>query len=95
MSFTLPELPFAKNALIPHMSEETLQYHYGKHHNAYVNNLNNLVKETKFEKMSLEEIVLSSEGGIFNNAAQIWNHTFFGIVSRQKVEGPLMEQLKK
>jgi Fe-Mn family superoxide dismutase len=77
MTFKLPELPYAKNALLPHMSEETLEFHYGKHHNAYVNNLNNLIKETKFEKMSLEEIILSSEGGIFNNAAQIWNHTFF------------------
>ncbi len=77
MTFKLPELPYAKNALVPHMSEETLEYHYGKHHNAYVNNLNNLIKETKFEKMTLEEIIISSEGGIFNNAAQIWNHTFF------------------
>ncbi len=77
MNFTLPELPYAKNALIPHMSEETLNFHYGKHHNAYVNNLNNLVKDTKYEKMSLEEIILSSDGAVFNNAAQIWNHTFF------------------
>lgn len=77
MTFTLPELPYAKTALIPHMSEETLNYHYGKHHNAYVTNLNNLIKETKYEKMSLEEIILSSEGPVFNNAAQIWNHTFF------------------
>lgn len=77
MSFTLPELPFAKDALVPHMSVETFDYHYGKHHNAYVNNLNNLIKDTKFEKMSLEEIILSSEGGMFNNAAQVWNHTFF------------------
>ncbi len=77
MTFILSELPYAKNALVPYMSEETLQFHHGKHHNAYVNNLNNLIKETKFEKMSLEEIILSSEGGIFNNAAQIWNHTFF------------------
>lgn len=77
MNFTLPELPYAKNALLPHMSEETLNFHYGKHHNAYVNNLNNLIKDTKFEKMSLEEIILSSEGPVFNNAAQIWNHTFF------------------
>ncbi|QDK42121.1 superoxide dismutase [Fe] [Bacteriovorax stolpii] len=77
MSFTLPELPYAKTALAPHMSEETLNYHYGKHHNAYVTNLNNLIKETKFEKMTLEEIILSSEGPVFNNAAQIWNHTFF------------------
>ncbi|MBC7715074.1 MAG: superoxide dismutase [Fe] [Rhizobacter sp.] len=77
MTFKLPELPYAKNALVPHMSEETLEFHYGKHHNAYVNNLNNLIKDTKFEKMSLEEIILSSEGVVFNNAAQIWNHTFF------------------
>jgi Fe-Mn family superoxide dismutase len=77
MSFTLPELPFAKDALVPHMSQETLEYHHGKHHNAYVNNLNNLIKGTKYENMSLEEIILSSEGPIFNNSAQIWNHTFF------------------
>lgn len=77
MSFTLPELPFAKDALVPHMSVETFDYHYSKHHNAYVNNLNNLIKDTKFEKISLEEIILSSEGGMFNNAAQVWNHTFF------------------
>lgn len=77
MSFTLPELPYAKNALLPHMSEETLNFHHGKHHNAYVTNLNNLIPDTKFEKMSLEEIILSSDGGVFNNAAQIWNHTFF------------------
>jgi Fe-Mn family superoxide dismutase len=77
MTFKLPELPYAKNSLTPHMSEETLEFHYGKHHNAYVNNLNNLIKETKFDKMSLEEIILSSEGTMFNNAAQIWNHTFF------------------
>lgn len=77
MAFTLPELPYAKDALVPHMSQETLEYHHGKHHNAYVNNLNNLIKETKHENMSLEEIILSSEGPIFNNSAQIWNHTFF------------------
>lgn len=77
MTFTLPELPYAKDALVPHMSQETLEYHHGKHHNAYVNNLNNLIKGTKHENMSLEEIILSSEGPIFNNSAQIWNHTFF------------------
>lgn len=77
MSFTLPQLPFAKDALVPHMSVETFDYHYSKHHNTYVTNLNNLIKETKFEKMSLEEIILSSEDGMFNNAAQVWNHTFF------------------
>lgn len=77
MSFELPKLNYGLDELSPHISKETLEFHYGKHHQAYVNNLNNLVKETKFEKMSLEEIILSSEGGIFNNAAQIWNHSFF------------------
>lgn len=77
MTFILPELPYAKNALAPQMSQETLEYHHGKHHHAYVNNLNNLIKGTRYENMTLEEIILSSEGTIFNNAAQIWNHTFF------------------
>ncbi len=77
MSFELPTLPYADNALEPHISAETIQYHYGKHHNAYVNNLNKMIKNTEFENLSLEEIVLKSEGGMFNNAAQIWNHTFY------------------
>lgn len=77
MSFELPELPYAKDALAPHISEETLNYHHGKHHNAYVNKLNDLIKGTEFENMSLEEIIQKSDGGIFNNAAQIWNHTFY------------------
>jgi superoxide dismutase, Fe-Mn family len=77
MSFTLPELPYAKDALVPHLSVETLDYHYGKHHQAYVNKLNELVKGTPWEGKSLEEIIKSAEGGIFNNAAQIWNHTFY------------------
>jgi superoxide dismutase, Fe-Mn family len=77
MEHKLPELPYAKDALQPHMSAETLEYHHGKHHNAYVTKLNELIKGTKFEQMSLEEVILSSEGGIFNNAAQVWNHTFF------------------
>ena len=77
MSFELPKLPYAENALEPHISAETLQYHHGKHHAAYVNNLNNLVKGTEFEGSSLEDIVKKSDGGIFNNAAQIWNHTFY------------------
>lgn len=77
MEHKLPELPFAKDALQPHMSAETLEYHHGKHHNAYVTNLNNLIKGTKFEDMSLEDIIKNSEGGIFNNSAQVWNHTFF------------------
>lgn len=77
MSFELPKLPYEMNALAPHISEETLQYHYGKHHAAYVKNLNNLVPNTEFENLSLEEIIKKSNGGIFNNAAQIWNHTFY------------------
>jgi Fe-Mn family superoxide dismutase len=77
MEHTLPPLPYAKDALQPHMSAETLEYHYGKHHQAYVTNLNNLIKGTEFENMSLEEIIKKSSGGIFNNSAQVWNHTFF------------------
>lgn len=77
MAFTLPELPYAKNALEPHISQETLEYHYGKHHQAYVNKLNGLIPGTEFENMQLEEIIMKSDGGIFNNAAQIWNHTFY------------------
>ncbi|MBO1520227.1 superoxide dismutase [Fe] [Oceanisphaera pacifica] len=77
MAFELPALPYAKNALLPHISEETLEYHYGKHHNSYVVNLNNLVPGTEFEGKSLEDIIKTSSGGIFNNAAQIWNHTFY------------------
>jgi Fe-Mn family superoxide dismutase len=77
MQHTLPELPYAMDALAPHISKETLEYHYGKHHSAYVTNLNNLVKGTEFESSSLEDIVKKSTGGVFNNAAQIWNHTFY------------------
>ena len=77
MAFELPPLPYAQNALEPHISAETLEYHYGKHHNTYVVNLNNLVPGTEFEGKTLEEIVKTSSGGIFNNAAQVWNHTFY------------------
>jgi Fe-Mn family superoxide dismutase len=77
MTFSLPELPYERNALAPHISEETLDYHYGKHHQAYVNNLNNLIKDTEFATQSLEDIIRNSDGGIFNNAAQVWNHTFY------------------
>lgn len=77
MAFELPALPYAKNALAPYISEETLEFHYGKHHNAYLTNLNNLVPGTEFEGKTLEEIVKTSSGGIFNNAAQVWNHTFY------------------
>jgi len=77
MEHTLPELPYAMDALAPHLSKETLEYHYGKHHQAYVTNLNNLIKGTGFENDTLEGIIKKSSGGIFNNAAQVWNHTFY------------------
>jgi len=77
MSFTLPELPYAKDALAPHISAETIEFHYGKHHQTYVDKLNGLVDGTELESQSLEDIVKSSEGGVFNNAAQVWNHTFY------------------
>jgi Fe-Mn family superoxide dismutase len=77
MEHKLPELPYALDALAPHISKETLEFHYGKHHQTYVTNLNNLIKGTEFENASLEEIVKKSSGGIFNNAAQVWNHTFY------------------
>lgn len=77
MEHQLPALPYPKNALAPHISEETLEFHYGKHHQAYVTNLNNLIKGTEFENAGLEDIIKKASGGIYNNAAQIWNHTFF------------------
>lgn len=77
MTFELPNLPYAYDALVPHMSKETLEFHHGKHHKTYVDNLNKLVPGTEFENMDLETIIKKSSGGIFNNAAQIWNHTFF------------------
>ncbi|HUG58875.1 MAG TPA: superoxide dismutase [Fe] [Candidimonas sp.] len=77
MAFTLPPLPYALDALAPHISKETLEFHYGKHHQSYVTNLNNLVAGTEFESASLEDVVKKSSGGVFNNAAQIWNHTFY------------------
>ena len=77
MEHKLPTLPYELNALEPHISKETLEYHYGKHHQTYVTNLNNLIKGTEFADLSLEDIVKKSSGGIFNNAAQVWNHTFY------------------
>ncbi len=77
MQHQLPALPYAMDALQPHLSKETLEFHYGKHHQAYVTNLNNLIKGTEFENMGLEDIIKKSSGGVFNNAAQVWNHTFF------------------
>lgn len=77
MSIELPALPYARDALAPHVSAETIDYHYGKHHNAYVTNLNGMIEGTDHASKSLEEIIRNSEGGVFNNAAQIWNHTFY------------------
>ena len=77
MEHKLPVLPYALDALAPHLSKETLEYHYGKHHQTYITNLNNLIKGTEFENADLEEIVKKSSGGLFNNAAQTWNHTFY------------------
>lgn len=77
MAHTLSALPYAMDALAPTISKETLEFHYGKHHQTYVTNLNNLIPGTEFESASLEEIVKKSSGGIFNNAAQVWNHTFY------------------
>lgn len=97
--FELPKLPFAMDALQPFLSKETLEYHYGKHHQAYVNNLNNLTKDTAHANTSLEEVIMTSTGGIFNNAAQIWNHTFYwnGLTPQSKgtPSGALLEAITK
>ncbi len=77
MQHELPALPYEKNALQPHISAETLDFHYGKHHQTYVTNLNKLIPGTEFENMALEDIIKKASGGIFNNAAQVWNHTFY------------------
>ena len=77
MEHKLPELPYALDALVPHISKETLEFHYSKHHQTYITNLNGLIKDTEFENMSLEDIVKKSSGGMVNNAAQVWNHTFY------------------
>jgi len=78
MEHTLPQLPYAQDALAPHISRETIEYHYGKHHQAYVTNLNNLIKGTEYADLTLEAIIKNAPaGGVFNNAAQVWNHTFF------------------
>ncbi len=77
MAFSLPDLPYGKDALAPYLSAETLEYHHGKHHNAYVTNLNSLIEGTELADRSVEDIIMVSEGGVFNNAAQVWNHTFY------------------
>ena len=77
MAIELPPLPYERNALEPHISAETLEYHYGKHHKTYVDNLNKMIEGTEFADMPLVEIIRKSQGGMFNNAAQVWNHTFY------------------
>ena len=99
MAFKLPELPYAMDALAPHISAKTLEFHYGKHHNAYLTNLNNLVQGTDKEKSSLEDLIKSSEGGLFNNAAQVWNHSFYWYClspkSSLKPKGKLFDAITK
>lgn len=99
MTFELPKLPYALDALQPIISKETLEYHYGKHHQAYVTNLNNLIKDTEFANQSLENIIMNSSGGIFNNAAQVWNHTFYWNCmtpkSTREPNGKLADAIKK
>lgn len=99
MTHELPKLPYAMDALQPVISKETLEYHYGKHHLAYVNNLNNLIKDTEFANLSLEETIKKSSGGIFNNAAQVWNHTFYwhclSPQSNREPQGKLADAIKK
>lgn len=98
MEHKLPELPYAMDALEPHISRETLEYHYGKHHRTYVDNLNKLIPGTEFEKLSLEDIIKKASGGVFNNAAQIWNHTFYwNCLSPKSGEpsGALSDAIKK
>lgn len=88
MAHTLPELPYALDALAPYLSKETLEYHYGKHHQTYITNLNNLIKDTANESASLEDIVKSAPaGGLYNNAAQVWNHTFYWFGFAPNAEG--------
>ncbi|MCL3778770.1 superoxide dismutase [Prolixibacteraceae bacterium JC049] len=98
MKFELPKLPYALDALKPIISEQTLNFHYGKHHQAYVNNLNNLVAGTEFENADLETIVKKAEGGIFNNGAQVWNHTFyffqFAVAPKAIPEGKLLAAIE-
>jgi len=95
----LPPLPYALDALQPHISKETLEYHYGKHHQTYVTNLNNLIKGTEFETAKLEEVIRKSSGGIFNNAAQVWNHTFYWNCLAPRAggepKGPLAEGISR
>ncbi|MCD7899617.1 MAG: superoxide dismutase [Fe] [Bacteroides sp.] len=99
MKFELPQLPYSIDALAPRISQQTLEFHWGKHHQTYVNNLNNLVPGTQFENANLETMIREAEGGIFNNAAQVWNHTFYfhSFAPNASLEpaGPLAEAIHK
>lgn len=98
MSISLPQLPFEPTALEPYISLETINYHYGKHHQAYVNNLNRLLENSPLKEKSLEEIIMNSEGPVFNNSAQVWNHTFYwNCLSPQKTEpsSALIQEIEK
>ncbi len=93
MKFELPPLPYAKNALEPHISEKTMEFHYGKHHQTYVDNLNKMIVGTPFENAALEEIIEKAEGPLYNNAAQVWNHTFFWNCMMPKGQGAPVGEL--
>lgn len=99
MTHTLPQLPYAEDALAPRMSKETIEYHHGKHQRTYVDNLNKLIAGTPYENMSLEEIIVRADGPIFNNAAQDWNHTFFFFTlsptPKSMPSGPLAEAIDR
>jgi superoxide dismutase, Fe-Mn family len=99
MAIELPPLPYPRDALAPHISAETIDFHYGKHHQTYVTNLNNQIKGTEFENLGLEEIIRKSTGGMFNNAAQVWNHTFYWNCLKPKgggePSGKLADAIKK
>lgn len=99
MKHVLPKLPYSPEALEPHISKKTIEYHYGKHHMTYVQKLNDLIQGTSFEEMTLEEIIMKADGGIFNNAAQVWNHTFywegFSANGKNAPEGPLLQAIEK
>lgn len=99
MKHVLPKLPYSPEALEPHISKKTIEYHYGKHHMTYVQKLNDLIQGTSFEEMSLEDIIMKADGGIFNNAAQVWNHTFYweGFTANGKnaPEGLLLDAIEK
>lgn len=95
MTHTMPQLPYAKNALEPYISQETIEYHYGKHLQTYVDNLNKLIPGTEYENATLEEIIKKADGPLFNNAAQVWNHTFYFNTFAQKPQAQPMGALKE